>query len=83
MEFLHQSPTNERNNRTTALRHDIFGTEPGEIWFSRKTEMIALISVWHLVVVKPEMMPDLVRDRIAHFLHDFFLRGHSRRIGPP
>jgi len=45
--------------------------------------MIALISVWHLVVVKPEMMPDLVRDRIAHFLHDFFLRGHSRRIGPP
>ncbi len=31
-----------------------------------------ILLVGHLVVVKPEMMPDLVHDRVAHFLHHFF-----------
>ena len=34
---------------------------------------MALFSVRHFIVIKPEMMPDLVHDGIAHFLHDFFL----------
>jgi len=28
--------------------------------------------IWHLVIVKPEMVPDFMHDGIAHFLHDFF-----------
>ena len=34
---------------------------------------MALFSVRHFIVIKPEMMPDLVHDGIAHFLHDFAL----------
>ncbi len=31
-----------------------------------------ILLIRHLVVVKPEMVPDLMHDRIAHFLHHFF-----------
>lgn len=42
----------------------------------------APISVGHLVVVKPEMVPDLVHDGVAHFLHDFFLGATESKDRP-
>lgn len=34
----------------------------------------SFLSIRHLVVVEAKMVPDLVHDRIAHFLHHFFFR---------
>ena len=40
------------------------------------------MSIGHLIIVQPKMVADLMNDRVAHFLHDFFGASAQAHDGP-
>jgi hypothetical protein len=57
------------------VRHrEVCDRERRLAWAGKKAAFPTIVLIRHLVIVQPEMMPDLMHDRIADFLHDFCLR---------